>query len=87
MSFRNLLTFKEANTTIQGSPIQVGLANNPFDIPYKINILQIWNAMKMPNKQVSDLMFYSKTWLNTFFKKEIHTTKFQKCHKINQCIK
>ena len=38
--------------------------------------------MKMPNKQVSDLMFYSKTWLNTFFKKEIHTTKFQKCHKI-----
>lgn len=34
-------TAKEANATIQGSPMQVGLANNPFDIPYKINILQL----------------------------------------------
>ena len=70
-SVEDAKTAKETNATIQGSPIQVGLANNPFDIPYKMNILQLWNARKMPNKQVSDLIFNSKTWLSTFEKKYI----------------
>ena len=34
--------------TIQGSPIQVGLDNNPFNIPYKIrvNLMNIWLEKK-----------------------------------------
>ena len=44
--------------TIQGSPIQVGLDNNPFDIPYKIrvNLMNIWlekKSRKTPNKKYS----------------------------------